>query len=307
MSQSPTQFPRPVAVDTPWVAPFDGSLNPEDLVSRSPEQTRKNGKRLRKTRDQLQPLQEALYAGKQYSVLCVFQALDAAGKDGTIRRVFMGFDPAGLRLAAFKQPTPAELAHDFLWRTSLRLPRRGELGIFNRSYYEEVLTVRVHPEYLNAQYPSGVPDPGDLWASRYQAIREHERHLAVANTIILKFWLHVSLDEQAQRFLDRINEPDKRWKFSAHDVKEAGFREQYDAAVLDMLNETSRPWAPWFVIPADNKPYMRYQVAEVLRHALADLPLEYPQPDVEDEVEMESIAEQLRQQLGQATEPLINS
>ncbi|NND44287.1 MAG: polyphosphate kinase 2 family protein, partial [Xanthomonadales bacterium] len=175
--------------------------------------------------------------------------------------------------------------------------RDGEIGIFNRSYYEEVLTVRVHPEFLEGQYPAGVPEPERLWPARFRAIREHERHLAMSSTVILKFWLHVSPEEQARRFLDRIEQADKRWKFSSHDVTEAGFRAQYDKAVLDMLNETSRPWAPWFAIPADDKPFMRLQVARVLHQALASLPLAYPQPDARDDQEMETVAMRLRKQL----------
>lgn len=289
--------PRAVSTDSAWLAPFDGSLKPDGLVSSQARPGMGIGNRLKKARKQIEPLQEALYAGKQYSVLCIFQALDAAGKDGTIREIFSGLDPAGVRVASFKRPTPLELAHDFLWRTTRQLPARGEIGIFNRSYYEEVLSVRVHPKYLASQYPGGVPELEELWPARYQAIREHERHLAVSNTLILKFWLHVSPAEQAQRFLDRINEEDKRWKFSSHDVFEAGFRQDYDQAVLDMLNQTSRPWAPWFVIPADNKPYMRQQVASILQQALSDLPLQYPQPDVEDSSEMDEIAQRLQQQL----------
>jgi len=299
MSLFEGQPPRSVTTDSRWLAPFDGKLKPEQIQSSVSRQGVGINSKLKKIRKQLEPLQEALYAGKQFSVLCIFQAMDAAGKDGTIREVFSGLDPAGVRVAAFKRPTPLELSHDFLWRTSLQLPRRGELGIFNRSYYEEVLAVRVHPEFLAAQYPGGVPETGPLWAARYQAIREHERHLATANTVILKFWLHVSPQEQAQRFLDRIEEEDKRWKFSARDVVEAGFRSDYDMAMLDMLNETSRPWAPWFVIPADHKPYMRYQVASIIHHALSDLPLEYPQPDVKDSSEMDEIAARLREQIKQ--------
>jgi len=288
--------PPAVAVASPWLAPFDGSLKAGDLVA-SVGRRAVGRSRLKKVRRKLLPLQEALYAGKHYAVLCVFQAMDAAGKDGTIREVFEELNPAGVRVASFKRPTPLELAHDFLWRTTAELPRRGEIGIFNRSHYEEVLTVRVHPAYLEAQFPAGTPNPGQLWPARYRAIREHERHLAIANTVILKFWLHVSPGEQARRFLDRIEEQDKRWKFSAHDVHEAGFRAAYDEAVLDMLNETSRPWAPWFVIPADDKPYMRHQVAEIVHHALAALPLKYPQPDVADDREMQEIATRLRGQL----------
>lgn len=289
--------PRTVRADSPWLARFDGALRAEDLHTSSNRRNVGSANRLKREKKKLQALQEVLYAGKQYSVLCIFQALDAAGKDGTIRDVFSDLDPAGVRVAAFKRPTPLELSHDFLWRTTQQLPARGELGIFNRSYYEEVLAVRVHPAFLGSQYPGGVPDTDKLWPSRYRAIREHERHLATANTLVLKFWLNVSPDEQARRFLDRINEPDKRWKFSARDVHEAGFRPAYDEALVDMLNETSRPWAPWFVIPADNKPFMRYQVASIISSAMADLPLKFPQPDPEDSSEMEGIAARLEQQL----------
>jgi PPK2 family polyphosphate:nucleotide phosphotransferase len=289
--------PHPVQVESEWQVPFAGGVGPEFLRSRAAQDQTGNRARLKECRKRMEPLQEALYASKQYSVLCIFQALDAAGKDGTIRRVFKGLNPTGLRVASFKRPTPVELQHDFLWRTTLDLPRDGEIGIFNRSYYEEVLTVQVHPEFLEGQYPAGVPDPDRLWPARYRAIREHERHLAMANTIVLKFWLQVSVEEQSRRFLDRITEADKRWKFSAHDVAEAGFREAYDEAVLRMLNETSRAWAPWFVIPADDKPYMRLQVADILHQALASLHLPYPQPDVHEDREMEEFAKQLRARL----------
>lgn len=289
--------PAAVVANSPWRAPFDGSLTLTDWSTKPVKRGVGVRAKLKKSRKQLEPLQEALYAGKQYSVLCVFQAMDAAGKDGTIREVFSGLDPAGIRLAAFKRPTGVELAHDFLWRTTLELPRRGEIGLFNRSYYEEVLTVRVHPEYLKAQYPGGVPDLDELWTGRFQAIREHERHLALSNTLVLKFWLNVSRAEQARRFLDRIDEPDKRWKFSSQDVAESRLRDDYDKAVEDMLNQTSRPWAPWFVIPADDKDYMRSQVADIVQQAMAALPLSYPQPDMEDETEMEAIAQELKNSL----------
>jgi PPK2 family polyphosphate:nucleotide phosphotransferase len=289
--------PRTVAVDSPWLVPFDASLESTGMLSSAPKKGMGNKGRLKKTRDQLEVFQEALYAGGQFALLCIFQALDAAGKDGTIRACFSGLDPACLKVTSFKSPSKQELTHDFLWRTNNALPGRGRIGIFNRSYYEDVLVVRVHPEFLDARYPQGAPQTERLWPMRYRAIREHELHLATANTVILKFWLHVSPEEQARRFLDRIDEPDKRWKFSARDVHEAGFRQDYDAAALDMLNETSRPWAPWFVIPADDKPFMRYQVAKTIAHALKALPLEYPQPDVENSAEMDEIRKQLVEQL----------
>ncbi|MFT5140271.1 MAG: PPK2 family polyphosphate:nucleotide phosphotransferase [Rhodothermales bacterium] len=291
------QPPRSVATDSQWLAPFNGSIKLSDLKAASGKKNLRSSSRLKSACKQLKPLQEILFAGKQYSVLCLFQAMDAAGKDGTIREVFSDLDPAGVRVAAFKRPTPLELSHDFLWRTNLQLPVRGEIGIFNRSYYEEVLSVRVHPEHLDNQYPGGAPDIETLWSERYQAIRDHEHHLARANTVILKFWLQVSPQEQAQRFLDRINETDKSWKFSARDLVEAGFRPQYDEALVDMLNETSRPWAPWFVIPADHKPYMRHQVAQIVQQALSDLPLTFPEPNIEDAAEMSGLAERLKAQL----------
>jgi PPK2 family polyphosphate:nucleotide phosphotransferase len=292
MSENPS-MPREVGTINRWRVPFDGSMAESDMKSDSGKPNKGCINRLREARAALQPLQQALYGNKQFSVLIIFQALDAAGKDGTIREVFEKLDPAGISVSAFKKPSKLELAHDFLWRTTLNLPERGRIRIFNRSHYEEVLTVRVHPEFLDAQFPLGAPHPEALWPHRYRAIREYERHLAVSNTLILKFWLNVSPQEQSRRFLDRIEEADKRWKFSARDVYESGFRQAYDEATLDMLNETSRPWAPWFIIPADDKEYMRSQVAEIVLDAMQRLPLSYPQPDVESAAEMEQIRQDL--------------
>lgn len=263
-------------IDNPWLVPFDGSLKspPSDF---SPTQADGDFKDLLKTcRKAILPIQQKLYASKQFSVLLIFQALDAAGKDGAIREIFEDLDPAGVNISAFKRPTDRELRHDFLWRTSKVLPERGEIAVFNRSYYEEVLTVRVHPEYLGGQYAGRAPDPEGLWPRRYQAIRAHEQHLSTANTLVLKFWLNVSPAEQARRFLDRLDTPRKNWKFSLGDIRESKFREQYDEAVQTMLNETSRPWAPWFCVPADDRWYLRWQIADILRQALAALPLSYP-------------------------------
>ncbi len=288
------------AVPSPYLVPFDGSFDVHSAPTTpaADVDSRKTiDKRRKELTRELHGLQRRLYAQDRFSVLLVFQAMDAAGKDGTIRAVMSGVNPAGCQVFSFKKPSSEELDHDFLWRTTRCLPERGRIGIFNRSYYEEVLVVRVHPEFLAAQYPMGSPEPEGLWPMRYRAIREHERHLAAASTVILKFWLNVSPEEQARRFLDRIEESDKRWKFSARDVYEAGHRAEYDAAALDMLNETSRPWAPWFVIPADDKPFMRLQVARIVLHALQALPLEYPRPDVADSAEMDGIADRLRDQL----------
>lgn len=267
------------AIHSPWMVPEDAGLAEPPRNYAAPEDAGDCKRKLEETRKAIRPYQRKLYAGRQFGLLLIFQALDAAGKDGAIREVFEDLDPVNVRVSAFKQPTERELRHDFLWRTSRELPERGEISVFNRSYYEEVLTVRVHPEFLQAQYAGDAPDPESLWPARYRAIREHERHLATAGTLILKFWLNVSPGRQAQRFLDRLDDPAKRWKFSLGDIRESTFRADYDEAVRHMLNETSRPWAPWFCIPADDRWYLRWQVADILRQAMAALPLEYPEPD----------------------------
>ncbi|MDX1379994.1 MAG: polyphosphate kinase 2 family protein [Xanthomonadales bacterium] len=284
---------RRVQSDSRWRVPEDGTMGADELrhlspVPESPDHD--DRERLLGARKKLRRLQQALYADQRFALLVIFQALDAAGKDGTIRRVFSRMDPAGVRVSSFKAPSELETAHDFLWRTSLQLPRRGHIGVFNRSYYEEVLVVRVHPEYLGAQYPGGLPDLDALWQERYRAIREHERHLAAANTVVVKFWLHVSPEEQQRRFLSRAREPDKQWKFNPNDIRDAGHREAFDRAALDMLNATSAPWAPWFAIPADNKPRMRALVAETLLDVMRGLDLGYPQPGAKTRAFMEEWA-----------------
>jgi PPK2 family polyphosphate:nucleotide phosphotransferase len=226
---------------------------------------------------ELGALQEILYAHDKHSILLIFQAMDAAGKDGTIGAVFSGVNPAGCQVYSFKQPSPEELEHDFLWRTSRCLPERGRIGIFNRSYYEEVLVVRVHPEYLRAQ---ALPDDQPLeklWRQRYESIRDHERHLARNGTVIVKFFLNVSKDEQRERFLSRLDEPEKNWKFNAGDVQERQHWDAYMEAYEEALNATSKPWAPWYAIPADDKRYMRLQVADILVNTLKRLGLRHPQ------------------------------
>ena len=226
-------------------------------------------------------LQQVLYAHDRYALLLIFQAMDAAGKDGTIRSVLSGVNPAGCHVTSFKVPSAEELDHDFLWRTTRHLPERGRIGVFNRSYYEEVLVVRVHPEYLEAQcLPNGVKHK-NFWEWRFESIREHERHLARNGTVILKFFLNVSKDEQRKRFLSRLEEPEKHWKFSGKDVAEREYWNKYQQAYEEALNETSRPWAPWYAIPADNKDFMRLAVAEIIRDTLKSLDLEYPEPDPE--------------------------
>ena len=266
-------------INSPWLVPYDGSLNTAPATFSAPDTDNNCKRQLKEARKAIAPYQHKLYASKQYSILLIFQALDAAGKDGAIREIFEGLDPAGVNISAFKKPTSRELSHDFLWRTSRVLPARGEIGVFNRSYYEEVLTVRVHPEFLGSQYAGNPPNALDLWPGRYRAIREHEFHLAMANTLVLKFWLNVSPAKQAQRFIDRLDISEKRWKFSRGDIRESTFRTQYDEALLHMLNETSRPWAPWYCIPADDRWYLRWQIAEIVLQAMSALPLQYPEAE----------------------------
>jgi PPK2 family polyphosphate:nucleotide phosphotransferase len=187
-----------------------------------------------------------------------------------------GLNPAGCQVFSFKAPSAEELDHDFLWRTACRLPERGRFGIFNRSYYEEVLVVRVHPNCLEAQRLPGPTDPESIWEERFESIRDHERHLARNGTVILKFWLNVSRGEQRRRFLRRIDQPEKNWKFSPADVRERGHWKAYHRAYQEALAATSRPWAPWYAIPADHKPFMRWTVADLLVRTLDNLDLRYP-------------------------------
>ncbi len=264
------------------LVPYDGSFRVGKVSTEPPHGVPKKDQ----ARDELDAvvkdiadLQRILWANDRRALLLVFQALDAAGKDGTIRAVLTGVNPAGCEVYSFKQPTAEELDHDFLWRTARCLPERGCIGVFNRSYYEEVLVVRVHPEYLEAERLPGKHALEDLWKHRYESIREHEQHLARNGTVILKFWLNVSKEEQRKRFLARLDEPDKNWKFSAGDVREREFFDEYMKAYEDALNETSRPWAPWFAIPADHKSYMRLAVAEIVRDTLKHMKLSYPEVD----------------------------
>lgn len=282
------------STDPTFRIPYDGSLESMPGQFLPPEPWEESRTRTKKSRRALRRLQTALHASKRFSVLAIFQALDAAGKDGAIREVFQGVNPSGLNVASFKRPSAREVAHDFLWRTTHALPEDGQIGIFNRSYYEEVLVVKVHPEYLDAQYAGHTPRLDKLWPARYRAIREHELHLARSNTLVLKFWLNVSPSRQARRFMERLDDPRKRWKFSGGDVRESRLRAAYDQAVLEMFNQTSRPWAPWFCIPADERWYLRWKIAEVIRQAITALPLHYPESE---SFSNENVAE-YRQELG---------
>lgn len=279
-----------------YLVPFDGSFKVSDR-STAPESSDKkeNDKQLRKSIKRLDKLQRLLHAGDRHSVLLVFQAMDAAGKDSTIRAVMRGINPAGCQVFSFKKPSSLERDHDFLWRTSKRFPERGRIGIFNRSQYEEVLIVRVHPSILDGQR---LPEPVDLdtiWDERLESIRDQELHLARNGTVILKFWLNVSKAEQKARFLSRLDEPEKNWKFEYGDVVERRHWDDYMQAYESALNATSRPWAPWYAIPADDKPYMRSCVAEIVVNTLSQLGLEYPDPSPELKDKIGQIKKELDQ------------
>ena len=226
--------------------------------------------------ERLSDLQQKLYACDRWSVLIVLQAMDAAGKDSVINHVMAGLNPQGVEVHPFKQPSAEELDHNFLWRAARRLPERGRIGIFNRSYYEEVLVVRVHRELLERQKLPESLSGKDIWQRRFEDICAFERHLARNGTLILKFFLHVSKEEQRKRFLDRIDEPAKRWKFSMDDVKERKLWDEYQSAYEDMIRHTSRPEAPWFVVPADHKWFTRLVVAGAMVRELQALGLDFP-------------------------------
>lgn len=272
-----------------WRVPYDGEFK----VARAPTRHEWSDADARLTAavTRLDKLQRKLYADNRYSLLLVFQAMDAAGKDGTIRAVMRGVDPTGCQVHAFKPPSSEELDHDFLWRVVRNLPERGRIGIFNRSHYEEVLAVRVHPEFLE---PQRLPRrEKDLFEERHESIRDLERHLYRNGTIILKFWLNVSQDEQLARFLARIDDPEANWKFNAADVSERARWKDYMSAYEGALNATSRPWAPWYAIPADHKPTMRAIVAETIVATLEGLPLRWPRPGAEQTAEMKRLREVL--------------
>lgn len=272
------------ATPSPHLVPTEGSFQISECSTVPPDGTPDKEtlrQRLDDSTDRLEDLQRMLYAQDEHALLLVFQAMDAAGKDGTIRAIMDGVNPAGCQVASFKQPSAEELDHDFLWRTTRRLPERGRIGIFNRSYYEEVLVVRVHPEYLGAQRLPSTPPLDALWEERFDSIRDHERHLARNGTTIVKFFLHVSREEQRRRFLDRLNEPHKHWKFAAGDVAERAHWDAYQEAYGAALAATSRPWAPWYAIPADDKRYMRATVADIVVRTLEGLGLAFPEVDAQ--------------------------
>ncbi len=225
----------------------------------------------------LSSLQQLHYASNRYALLLIFQGIDAAGKDGAIRHVMSGVNPQGCQVFSFKQPSAEEMEHDFLWRTTRELPERGRIGIFNRSYYEEVLIVRVHPEILRSQrLPEELLDQKTIWKERYRSIVDFEEHLYRNGTRILKFFLHLSKDQQRKRFLDRIDEPDKNWKFSLSDVHERKYWQDYIKAFEDCLHATSTQHAPWYAVPADDKENARLIVSQIIMDALNGLKMAYP-------------------------------
>jgi PPK2 family polyphosphate:nucleotide phosphotransferase len=231
---------------------------------------------LEENRGHLDSAQELLYASDTHSVLLIFQAMDAAGKDGTIRHVMSGVNPQGCQVFSFKKPSAEELDHNFLWRYMKALPERGRIGIFNRSYYEEVLVVRVHPEYLQKQKLPPELVTKDIWKDRFEEINAFERYLARNGYVIRKFFLNVSKKEQKRRFLERLEQEEKNWKFSLADAKERGFWEKYMEAYEDMIQHTATPHAPWVVVPADDKPLARLIVAAAVVDAMQDMKLSYP-------------------------------
>jgi PPK2 family polyphosphate:nucleotide phosphotransferase len=244
--------------------------------------------------EQLSDLQRLHYASGHYAVLLIFQAMDAAGKDGAIRHVMSGVNPQGCEVFSFKQPSAQELLHDFLWRTTRDLPERGRIGIFNRSYYEEVLITRVHPEILHGE---GLPDEllleNAVWHDRYRSIVDMERHLHDNGTRIVKIYLHLSKDEQRRRFLDRIDEPEKNWKFSMADIHERKFWDQYMTAFEECLSATSTTDVPWYVVPADDKENARLIVSQIVVDTLESLNMSYPKTSPERRKELEAIRGEL--------------
>jgi PPK2 family polyphosphate:nucleotide phosphotransferase len=254
-------------------------VDPSDTGDLSSEDKPRAKEALQTGVEALATLQDILYAQDKWSVLLIFQAMDAAGKDGTIKHVMSGVNPQGCQVSSFKTPSSEELDHDYLWRSFRHLPERGRIGIFNRSYYEETLVVRVHPEYLQSQKLPPSLITKNIWKERFEDIRAFERYLHRNGTIVRKFFLHVSKGEQKKRFLERVENPDKNWKFSSSDLAERGHWDDYQKAYEDTIRETATKDSPWYVVPADNKWYTRVVVAAAVIDALASLDLHYPKVD----------------------------
>ena len=241
----------------------------------------------------LATMQDILYAQDKWSVLLIFQAMDAAGKDGAIKHVMSGINPQGCQVSSFKGPSSEELDHDFLWRCQKHLPERGRIGIFNRSYYEEVLVVRVHKAILESQkIPKKLVDE-DIWENRFEDIRNFEKYLNRNGTVVIKFFLNVSKEEQKKRFIERVDNPDKNWKFSAADARERGYWDDYMYAYEELIKNTSTKKSPWYVIPADNKSYARIAIASAIIHALDEMDLEYPKVSAAKIAELNAVKQAL--------------
>lgn len=281
----------------PFLVPETGNIKLNDCptqVAPLYESKKAYKKLLKKQVAELSAQQHLQYAHDQYSLLLVFQAMDAAGKDGAIKHVMSGINPQGCQVFSFKQPSATDLDHDFLWRTAKCLPERGRIGIFNRSYYEEVLVVRVHPEYLGSQkLPGDLSDTDLIWQQRYQSIVDHENHLHRNGTRVVKFFLHLSEEEQRKRFVARIDDHEKNWKFSFGDVKERQHWQQYMDAYEACLNATSTRTAPWYVVPADDKKNARLLIAEIILETYKSLDMHYPVTDAKRQQELQAIREQL--------------
>jgi len=241
----------------------------------------------------LAAMQDILYAQDKWSVLLIFQAMDAAGKDGAIKHVMSGINPQGCQVSSFKGPSSEELDHDYLWRCQKHLPERGRIGIFNRSYYEEVLVVRVHEQILKSQKIPQKLITDDIWENRFEDIRNFERYLNRNGTVVIKFFLNVSKEEQKRRFIERVDNPDKNWKFSAADAKERGYWNDYMHAYEELIKNTSTKKSPWYVIPADNKSYARIAIASAIIHALDEMDLEYPKVSEEKIAELNAVKQAL--------------
>ncbi len=283
-------------VDSPYLVGFDDSFKIKKAPTRADDDPGKaeNVDALDKAIQKLNKIQGKLYAHDKYSVLLIFQALDAAGKDGTIRAILTGVNPVGCQVFSYKAPNAQELDHDFMWRCYQNMPERGRIGVWNRSHYEEVLVVRVHPEYLPSQkLPHQPKKQEELWQQRFESISQFEKHWARNGCVVLKFFLNVSQEEQHSRFLARVTDEDNHWKFSPTDMTESKHWDDYMSAYQDMLRATSKPYAPWYAIPADAKPYMRRTVADIVVKTLAQLDL--PAPTVSDETleELERVKAEL--------------
>ena len=282
-------FVRPFLIDDPK----DFRLKHYDTDEKGGLDKEQAAKILDANRDRMSELQERLYAQDRWSVLLIFQGMDAAGKDSAVEHVMRGINPQGCKVHSFKVPTSKELDHDFLWRTTIALPPRGEIGIFNRSYYEELTVVRVHPEILGKQRIPSKLVTKDIWRERFEDISAFERYLSRNGTLILKFFLHVSKEEQRERFLDRLEEPAKWWKFSMGDIAERALWDKYQAAYQDAIRHTSTPFAPWHVVPADHKWFARVVISSTIVQALEKLDPKFPKVDKSQSPEYEKVRKAL--------------